>query len=72
MEAKLKKLSDDNYTQRNIVQQTLDNGWNNFYELKTDSRKKTGNIHDRINESGVLNVPHSNKRKENIDGYKKF
>ena len=69
---KLKKLSDDNYTQRKIVQQTLDNGWNNFYELKTDSRKKIGNIHDRINESGVLNVPHSNKRKENIDGYKKF
>lgn len=40
----LKKLSDDNYTQRKIVQQTVDNGWNNFYELKTDNRKKTGNF----------------------------
>lgn len=30
----LKKLSEDNYSQRKIVQQTLDNGWNNFYEIK--------------------------------------
>lgn len=30
----LRKLSDDDYKLRFIVQQTLDNGWNNFYELK--------------------------------------
>ena len=35
----LKKLSEDNYQQRKIVQQTLDNGWNNFYELKENKRK---------------------------------
>lgn len=31
---KLKNLSDDNYKQRDIVKQTLDNGWNGFYPLK--------------------------------------
>ena len=31
---KLKELSDDNYTQREIVKQSIDNGWSNFYELK--------------------------------------
>lgn len=40
----LKRLSEDNYEQRKIVQQTLDKGWNNFYELKTDNKKKTGNF----------------------------
>lgn len=34
----LKSLSDDNYVQRKIVQQTLDNGWNGFYELKNNKR----------------------------------
>lgn len=56
----LKKLSDDNYIQRKIVQQTLDNGWNNFYELKTNN-KKGSNTHDRLNESGDLYVEHSRK-----------
>jgi hypothetical protein len=32
----LKKLSDYKYRMRDIVKQTLDNGWNNFYELKTN------------------------------------
>ena len=57
----LKKLSEDNYQQRKIVQQTLDNGWNNFYELKENKRKQTTNTHDRINESGDLYVEHSRK-----------
>lgn len=35
----LKRLSEDNYEQRKIVQQTLDNGWNGFYQLKTNNRK---------------------------------
>lgn len=43
----LKKLSEDNYVQRDIIKQTLDNGWNNFYELKSKSRK-SGNARDRI------------------------
>lgn len=33
---KLKTLSEDNYVQRDIVMQTLNNGWNGFYELKKD------------------------------------
>lgn len=40
----LKSLSDDTIEQRKIVQQTLDNGWNNFYELKQNSKRKTGNV----------------------------
>lgn len=36
----LKKLSEDNYEQRKIVQQTLDKGWNGFYAVKTDAIKK--------------------------------
>ena len=36
----LSKLSDDNYEQRKIVQQTLDNGWNNFYQLKENKSIK--------------------------------
>ena len=66
---KLKSLSDDNYIQRKIVTQTLDNGWSGFYELKTDIKKN--NTHDRLNESGDLLVEHSDKRKRgNIDGAK--
>lgn len=66
---KLKSLSDDNYIQRKIVVQTLDNGWSGFYELKTDTKKN--NTHDRLNESGDLLVEHSDKRKRgNIDGAK--
>ena len=51
----LKKLSDDNNTQRKIVLQTLDNGWNGFYELKENNKK--GNVHDMLNESGATHVP---------------
>ena len=36
----LKKLSDDNYVQRKIVMQTLDNGWAGFYELREDKKKR--------------------------------
>lgn len=36
---KLKTLSTDNYVQRDIVKQTIDNGWNSFYEIKTNRRK---------------------------------
>lgn len=34
----LQKLSDDSYEQRKIVKQTLDKGWNDFYELKSITR----------------------------------
>ena len=36
----LKKLSEDSYEQRKIVQQTLDNGWNGFYAIKDNRNKK--------------------------------
>lgn len=58
----LKKLSDDNYVQRKIVKQTLDNGWNGFYALKMD-KVKNNNTHDRLNESGTMDVEHSDRRK---------
>jgi len=55
----LKKLSDDNYVQREIVLQTLDNGWNGFYALKKDRQ----NLHDRIHESGAgENIPKGDKQ----------
>ena len=70
---KLKSLSDDIIIQRKIVKQTLDNGWNNFYELKgNNSYNKKGNTHDRLNESGDLYVEHSNRRKEGDLGEQKF
>lgn len=36
----LKALSTDNYEQRKIVSQTLKNGWNGFYAVKTSSSGK--------------------------------
>lgn len=47
---KLKNLSDDNYKQRDIVKQTLDNGWNAFYELHKDKPKQ-----DVSSEYGIVN-----------------
>ena len=35
----LKKLSTNTDKQIRIVQQTLDNGWNNFYEIKTNNSR---------------------------------
>lgn len=40
----LKKLSTDNYVQRKIVLQTLDNGWNGFYELKEEKTYKKKDV----------------------------
>lgn len=57
----LQKLSSHIDVKCKIIQQTLDNGWNNFYELKENKRKQTTNTHDRINESGDLYVEHSRK-----------
>ena len=44
----LSELATDATTQIKIVKQTLDNGWNNFYELKENKpRRRTGNVaHD--------------------------
>lgn len=68
---KLKSLSDDNYTQRKIVQQTLDNGWNGFYELKEDKRKKkTGDFAKDVEHLyGGLN---KRAKKGDIDSEQKF
>lgn len=49
----LKRLSEDNYEQRKIVQQTLDNGWNGFYELKTNNRKTKNVMTDIEHLSGL-------------------
>ena len=66
----LTTLSDNDNEKIKIVRQTTKNGWNNFYALKSQSKKAT-NTHDRINESGDLYVEHTNKRKEGkLDGQK--
>ena len=49
---KLKTLSDDNYVQRDIVMQTLNNGWNGFYELKQDKLYNKGD--NRFGEAGIV------------------
>lgn len=41
---KLKQLSTDNYIQRKIVMQTLDNGWAGFYALKEDKQYKKKDV----------------------------
>ena len=54
----LAKLSTDNYEQRKIVKQTLDNGWAGFYEIKEEryGRRRTGNAaHDIEQLSAGLN-----------------
>lgn len=40
----LKSLSTDNYIQRKIVMQTLDNGWAGFYALKEDKQYKKRDV----------------------------
>ena len=55
----LSKLSDSESIRSKIVQQTLDNGWNGFYELKNNKR----DVHSRLNESGAGNVPRYDKNK---------
>lgn len=42
----LAKLTDNIYEQDKIVCQTLDQGWNNFYEIKTDKRKSSDTSKD--------------------------
>jgi len=46
----LKGLSDNTDMQIRIVQQTLDNGWAGFYEIKEDTRRRrnTGNVAEDI------------------------
>lgn len=47
----LKRLSDDNYRQREIVLQSLDNGWNGFYQLKKDKQSATKRIEQLDNDT---------------------
>lgn len=58
---KLKSLSEDNYEQRKIVLQTLDNGWNGFYELKDN--KKTKNVARDIEQLDGYVMKQGNKNK---------
>lgn len=55
----LEKLSTDTEIQMQIVQQTLDNGWNNFYDLKKSNSKKEpstdiGYGSERANKKGAI------------------
>lgn len=51
---KLKLLSEDNYVQRDIVRQTLDNGWNGFYEVKNTKQKRKNDIEYVSAELGIV------------------
>ena len=51
----LKKLTDDNYEQRKIVLRTLNNRWCGFYAIEDRG------VHERLNESGITNVPKIDK-----------
>lgn len=65
----LKKLSDDNYEQRKIVQQTLDKGWNGFYAVqKEEKRKKTGNFAKDVEHLSSLaeRASEADKRGDNV------
>lgn len=53
---KLKSLSTDNYVQRDIVKQTIDNGWNGFYELKKTTRT-AGDARTNIERLSTKTVP---------------
>lgn len=53
-----------------IVQQTLDKGWNNFYQLNVT--KKANNTHDRLGESGNLYVKHHKLTEEEKRNGEKF
>lgn len=54
---KLKSLSTDNYIQRDIVKQTIDNGWNGFYELKNNKKNNTGDARTNIERLSTKPVP---------------
>lgn len=70
----LKKLSEDNYQQRKIVQQTLDNGWNNFYALKEDKKykkKDTFGEQNTVNSSGYTEEDEKEEKRINKEREKK-
>jgi len=67
----LSDLSSDVNMQIKIVEQTLKLGYNGFYELKTDNRRKTGNTtHDIEKLYGGMNDKASDK--ERIKNGEKF
>ena len=52
----LSKLSDNLTEQKKIVQQTLDNGWNNFYAIKQNGKRRTNNFAEDVEHlTGGLN-----------------
>lgn len=61
----LKSLSEDNYTQRKIVKQTLDNGWNGFYELKSRKSNKSS-ASDMGRTASRMTAEQKKQFKENI------
>lgn len=64
----LKKLSEDNYEQRKIVQQTLDKGWNGFYAVQKEQKRKTGNFAKDVEHLNSLaeRASEADKRGDNV------
>ena len=71
---KLKQLSTDNYIQRKIALQTLDNGWSGFYELKEDKKykkKDTFGEQNTVNSSGYTEEDEKEEERINKEREKK-
>ena len=72
----LRRLADDHEyfdikAAMQMVQQTLDNGWNNFYGVY-DKKPSIKNTHDRLGESGSLYVKHHKLTEEEKRNGEKF
>lgn len=68
---KLKELSIsegifNNYTARKIVKQTIDNGWNGFYELKSNKSTKSNSASDAGRTAKRMTAEEKKQFKEDI------
>ena len=67
----LKRLSEDNYEQRKIVQQTLDKGWNNFYAIQQNTSKR-GKVKDFARDVEHMDSRTERANKEDMKIYETY
>ena len=67
----LKRLSEDNYEQRKIVQQTLDKGWNNFYAIQQNTQKR-GKVKDFARDVEHMDSRTERANKEDMKIYETY
>lgn len=71
---KLKQLSTDNYIQRKIALQTLDNGWSGFYELKEDKKYRKKDVfgeQGKVKSNGYTDADQEEEERINKEREKK-